>query len=94
VTTPADTTNAQAANAAPSSDKPVWKKWWFWTIIGGVVVVGVVVAVAVVATQAPTFNSTLPETGPGARALTASPSSASSSHAGGAQTLKVLEVQF
>lgn len=63
---------ATAANETPA-EKPVWKKWWFWTIIGGVVVAGVVVGVAVAATQpAPKFNPNLPDTGPGA-AMTARP---------------------
>jgi hypothetical protein len=79
---------ASASNETPSSsEKPVWKKWWFWTIIGGVVVVGVVVAVAVVATQAPSFGANLPETGPAAHALTASPASLSA-------TSRLLEVRF
>ncbi|HEX6839775.1 MAG TPA: hypothetical protein VF334_24535, partial [Polyangia bacterium] len=73
----AATPTATASSEPSSSEKPVWKKWWFWTIIGGVVVVGVVVAVAVVATQAPSFGANLPETGPGAHALTASPASPS-----------------
>jgi len=82
---------ATASSAAPSSDKPVWKKWWFWTIIGGVVVVGVVVAVAVVATEAPSFGANLPETGPGAHALTAAPAAAPSP---GAPVSRLLEVRF
>jgi hypothetical protein len=46
---------------------PVYKKWWLWTIVGGVVVAAVVVGVAVgVATQ-PGFNPSLPDTGPGVR---------------------------
>lgn len=83
---------ATAANETPSSEKPVWKKWWFWTIIGGVVVVGVVVAVAVVATQAPSFGANLPETGPAAHALTVSSSSSASSLP--VSTLRMVEVRF
>jgi hypothetical protein len=83
------TTTQTASNADTSSDKPVWKKWWFWTIIGGVVVVGVVVAVAVVATQAPSFGANLPETGPAAHALTASTSTTAAP-----STLRLLEVRF
>jgi len=79
------------ATATTTSDKPVWKKWWFWTIIGGVVVVGVVVAVAVVATQAPSFGANLPETGPGAHALTAAPAAAPSL---AAPVSRLLEVRF
>ncbi|MGZ3439751.1 MAG: tetratricopeptide repeat protein [Polyangia bacterium] len=78
-----------ASNEPSSSEKPIWKKWWFWTIIGGVVVVGVVVAVAVVASQAPSFGANLPETGPGAHALTASSTSTPT-----AGTLRLVEVRF
>jgi tetratricopeptide (TPR) repeat protein len=79
---------ATASNEAPASDKPVWKKWWFWTIIGGVVVVGVVVAVAVVATESPSFGANLPETGPAAHALTTSASTPFPS------PLRLVEVRF
>ncbi len=44
---------------------PLYTKWWLWTAIGGVVVVGVVVAVAVVETQPGPWTS-LPNVGPGA----------------------------
>jgi tetratricopeptide (TPR) repeat protein len=84
------TTAPASASNDTSSDKPIWKKWWFWTIIGGVVVVAVVVAVAVVATQAPSFGANLPETGPGAHALTAAPAS---SHPPTAP-IRMLEVRF
>jgi hypothetical protein len=81
---------ATASTASPSSDQPVWKKWWFWTIIGGVVVVAVVVTVAVVATRTPSFGANLPESGPAAHALTASPSASFSP----APTLRMMEVRF
>lgn len=58
---------------AQRSDKPLYKKWWFWTAIaGGVVVVGGAVALGVVLTRpAPAWNN-LDTFGPGAsaRALT------------------------
>jgi len=82
---------ATAANETPSEKPPIWKKWWFWTIIGGVVVVGVVVAVAVVASQAPSFGANLPESGPGAHALTAS---SPVSRSPLSSTARVLEVRF
>jgi tetratricopeptide (TPR) repeat protein len=45
---------------------PIYKKWWLWTIVGGVVVAGVVVGVAVgVTSQAPEFIPNLPDGGPG-----------------------------
>ena len=33
--------------AASDRPTPVYKKWWLWTIVGGVVVAGVVVGVTV-----------------------------------------------
>ena len=38
---------------AQASTTPVYKKWWFWTIVGGVVLAGAATAVAVVLTQEP-----------------------------------------
>jgi hypothetical protein len=88
---PAETPTAAASNETPppSSERPIWKKWWFWTIIGGVVVAGVVIGVAVAATSTPTFSANLPESGPAARALMATPSSTRA-----ASTLRIVEVQF
>ncbi len=37
---------AQPAQPQPESSGPIYSKWWFWTIIGAVVVGGVVTAVA------------------------------------------------
>ena len=37
---------AQPAQPQPASSGPVYTKWWFWTIVGAVVVGGVVTAVA------------------------------------------------
>ena len=37
---------AQPAPPQPESSGPVYTKWWFWTIVGAVVVGGVVTAVA------------------------------------------------
>jgi tetratricopeptide (TPR) repeat protein len=46
---------------------PVYKKWWFWTIIGGVVVAGASIGLAVALTQSgATFNPSLGTVGPGA----------------------------
>jgi len=50
-TQPADNNGAQltATNTPPSrsSDKPIYKKWWLWTIVGGVAVVGLGVGLGV-----------------------------------------------
>ena len=37
---------AQPAQPQPESSGPIYSKWWFWTIIGAVVIGGVVTAVA------------------------------------------------
>jgi len=60
-----------AAAPAPMHDAPartpVYKKWWFWTIIGGVVVAGASIGLAVALTQSgATFNPSLGTVGPGA----------------------------
>jgi tetratricopeptide (TPR) repeat protein len=48
---PAATTTpvASSTSTAPANDakQPIYKKWWLWTIVGGVVVVGVAVGVGV-----------------------------------------------
>ena len=50
-----------------STDKPIYKKWWLWTIVGGVVVVGVVVGVTVgVVETKDSFNPSLGKVGPAA----------------------------
>ena len=36
---------------AQKNEKPVYKKPWFWGVLGGVVVAGVVVTAVVIATQ-------------------------------------------
>ena len=38
------------ATAPPAEKQPIYKKWWLWTAIGGVLVVGGVVAIAVATT--------------------------------------------
>ena len=43
---PGGTLVAQPSPPQPSSSGPVYTKWWFWTIVGVVVVGGVVTAVA------------------------------------------------
>ncbi len=66
---PATTTQAQTVTPAttPGNDKPpVYKKWWFWTAVGVVVVAAVVIPVAVIESQ-PAWNN-LPAQGPGATA--------------------------
>jgi tetratricopeptide (TPR) repeat protein len=36
--------------APPAEKRPLYKKWWLWTAVGGAIVVGGVVAIAVAAT--------------------------------------------
>jgi tetratricopeptide (TPR) repeat protein len=38
------------ATAAPAEKQPVYKKWWLWTAVGGVIVAGGVIAIALAAT--------------------------------------------
>ena len=45
-----DRAGRRGANGAPVA-QPIYKKWWLWTAVGGVVVVAVVVGVAVGASQ-------------------------------------------
>jgi tetratricopeptide (TPR) repeat protein len=42
---PAEAAPANAVVATAPERKPVYKKWWFWTAIGGVVVVGAAVGI-------------------------------------------------
>jgi hypothetical protein len=41
------TSNTLVATAPPPRKTPVYKKWWLWTAVGGVVVVGVAVGLGV-----------------------------------------------
>jgi len=54
---PAEAMPSAVVTAHPSEKTPVYKKWWFWTAIGGVVVAGVVVGVAVAATTPQNANA-------------------------------------
>lgn len=49
--------------------KPVYKRGWFWGVIGGIVVVGAVTAVAVVMTRKPGFEPELGTIGPNSAGL-------------------------
>jgi tetratricopeptide (TPR) repeat protein len=42
---------------AASRDQPVYKKWWLWAAVGGVVAVGLGVGLGVGLTQGPSFPS-------------------------------------
>lgn len=42
-----------ALDAPPPPDEPIYEKWWFWTGIGALAVVGVVVAVSVSGQKTP-----------------------------------------
>jgi tetratricopeptide (TPR) repeat protein len=56
-----------AATAPPPEHKPVYKKWWLWTIVAVVVVgVGVGIAVGITETSGSTFNANVGTFGPGA----------------------------
>jgi hypothetical protein len=62
-------TTAQAETTKPRDTTPVYKKWWLWTIVGGVVVVGVGVGVGVAVSQKGEPWATNPQIGPGAALL-------------------------
>jgi hypothetical protein len=68
VATERQTTTAVAS--LPSS-KPVYKKWWLWTIVGGVAVAtGVGVGLGVALAPGPQFDAELGTVGPGAASIT------------------------
>ena len=56
------TTSVVAATAPADSDrrKPAYKKWWVWTTIAGVAVVGAAVGIGVYYGTRPHFGATLP----------------------------------
>ncbi|MGZ3427345.1 MAG: hypothetical protein ACXVCV_11885 [Polyangia bacterium] len=66
VTPPAVTTPPPAEE--PRAERtPLYKKWWLWTIVGGVVVVGAVVGITVgVLASRDSFNPSLGKLGPAA----------------------------
>lgn len=50
----------EPAPRSASSDRPVYKRWWLWTIVG-VAAAGAAVGLGVGLTQQKSFNSTLPD---------------------------------
>lgn len=50
--TPAPTEAPASTSPAPVDSKPVYKKWWFWTVIGVGVAGGIAAGVAVTVTSA------------------------------------------
>jgi tetratricopeptide (TPR) repeat protein len=63
-TTPPAAPAVAVQETPPKQEKPVYKKWWLWTIVGGVAVAGVAVGVGVGLSHKSGFNSTLPDFGP------------------------------
>ena len=65
--TPGSVAPSQSIAVAPPvhRERPLYKKWWFWAIVGGVVAAGAVTA-AVLATTARGSWSQYPDVGPGA----------------------------
>jgi tetratricopeptide (TPR) repeat protein len=65
--TPAPVATTPSAQNDRGAATPVYKKWWLWTIVGGVVVAGVVVGVTVgVLASQDSFHPSLGKLGPGA----------------------------
>jgi tetratricopeptide (TPR) repeat protein len=59
---------ATTASPAQPIERPLYRRWWLWTAVGGVVVAGVVIGLAVGLSPAPAgFSPTLPTDGPGRR---------------------------
>jgi hypothetical protein len=52
----ASAVTAAGKDAAPSAEKPVWKRWWLWTIVGVVVAGGVATGAALGATRTSGFR--------------------------------------
>jgi tetratricopeptide (TPR) repeat protein len=77
----ADAANANAANANAANSnavsaarsgpaaRPVYQRWWLWATVGGVAAAAVITGVAVAMTRPVTFQTNLPETGPGVHTL-------------------------
>lgn len=60
-TAPAEAAPANAVVATAPERTPVYKKWWFWTAIGGVVVVGAAVGIGLgVGLSSPSSTNTFP----------------------------------
>ena len=68
--TPPEAATAPSSEAATETHErtPLYKKWWLWTIVGGVVVAGVVTGVVLATSSKPAWNNA-PEIGPGRMAL-------------------------
>jgi tetratricopeptide (TPR) repeat protein len=49
----------ELAAKPPAPPKPIYKQWWLWTVVGGVVVGAVAAGLAVALYPAPRFNPTL-----------------------------------
>jgi len=64
---PAASAAAPVSTEQPRSERtPLYKKWWLWTAVGGVLVVGAVVGIAVgVTANQDSFNPSLGKVGPG-----------------------------
>jgi tetratricopeptide (TPR) repeat protein len=68
VATPPPAVTPPPAGEEPRAERtPLYKKWWLWTIVGGVVVAGAVVGITVgVLASRDSFNPSLGKLGPAA----------------------------
>jgi len=67
----AATVEAERPAAAPPA-RPIWRRWWLWTAIGGVAAIGIGVGVGLGtrSSGSGSFMPTLPAFGPGGQSLT------------------------
>ena len=66
-------TVAAEGSAARDGRRPIWRRWWFWTALGGAAAVGVGLGVGLGARGGgASFSPTLPAFGPGGQSLTVS----------------------
>jgi tetratricopeptide (TPR) repeat protein len=68
--TSAGTETTSLVEGAQPARRPVYKKWWFWTMLGGAVAVGVGVGLGVGLSRSSSFSPTLPPFGAGSQGLT------------------------
>ena len=62
-------THEEPPPGSETTATPVYKKWWLWAIVGGVIVAGAVVGVIAATSGGQTFTGSLGQIGPGSALL-------------------------